>query len=407
MYKMKNWKKAMAAAVCMACLLTTGIDAGATATKTTDTSGTDTKVDEEAQTPKSADNSLKSLKLSEGTLSPAFVYNNVKYSATVGADTNSIDVDAVVSDSSATIQSITGNTDLKEGQNVIKIVVAAENGNLATYTINVTKSSAAADTDAAAPAQDQSDANTPDETTPDTTSQDTEASDTPQAAGTEVAANVTPEESTEEDTSDVTASDEYQFLQKSYAELNDKYTALKNKDTKLIAGLIIALAICLIVVINLLIRGRRDEDEIFEDEDDFEEDSRRSFRHTKHETEEPEDEEDFLDEPDEVDEEPVTVKKKKTKEEKKKPLPQEEDEDDTFFDDDEEEFMDFEEEPTLRKKKKEKKTKKKRFGRKEDIFDDNDDFYDEEEKLVDEGTTIDDVDSSVSEDIEIMDLNDL
>ena len=406
MYKMKNWKKAMAAAVCMACLLTTGIDAGATATKTTDTTGADTKVEEEAQTPKSADNSLKSLKLSEGTLSPAFVYNNVKYSATVGADTNSIDVDAVVSDSSATIQSITGNTDLKEGQNVIKIVVAAENGNLATYTINVTKSSAAVDTDAAAPAQDQSDAAAPDAETPDTTPQDTEASDTQQAGNTEAAANVTPEGNTEEDTSDVTASDEYQFLQKSYLELNDKYTALKNKDTKLIAGLIIALAICLIVIINLLIRGRRDEDEIFDDEDDFEEDNHKSSRHAKHEAEENDD-----DMPDEVEkefeEEPVIVKKKKTKEEKKKPVPQEEDEDDTFFDDDEEEFMDFEEEPTLRKKKKAKKSKKKRFGKKEDIFDDNDDFYDEEEKLVDEGTTIDDVDSSVSEDIEIMDLNDL
>ena len=92
----------------------------------------------------SAYNSLASLKLSEGTLSPSFVYNVVDYTATVSADTSSVEVTAATSNAAASIQSGTGTVSLKEGANTVKIVVAAENGNLATYTITITRGASGA-----------------------------------------------------------------------------------------------------------------------------------------------------------------------------------------------------------------------------------------------------------------------
>ncbi len=94
-------------------------------------------------TTKSADNSLKSLTISPGTLSPKFKYSTTNYTATVGADVTSVAVDAQVSNSKATVESVTGNNNLQMGENTIKIVVKAENGTIATYKIVVTRSGAA------------------------------------------------------------------------------------------------------------------------------------------------------------------------------------------------------------------------------------------------------------------------
>lgn len=88
----------------------------------------------------SGDNSLSSLKLSAGTLSPAFKGSVTSYTATVGSDVNDITVTPVTSNSKATVESITGNTGLKDGENVISVTVKAENGTKATYKITVTKS---------------------------------------------------------------------------------------------------------------------------------------------------------------------------------------------------------------------------------------------------------------------------
>ncbi len=93
----------------------------------------------------SSDNSLKSLSLSSGSLSPAFKYNTTKYTASVDADVTSITVDAQPSNEKATIQSITGNENIVEGQNTIKVVVKAENGVTATYSIVVTKGAGASE----------------------------------------------------------------------------------------------------------------------------------------------------------------------------------------------------------------------------------------------------------------------
>ena len=96
---------------------------------------------DDPETPKSSDNSLSSLKLSHGTLSPSFKYNVTKYTATVGYNVTSVVVSAKTSNSKAVIESVTGNgtVALEVGENVIKIVVKAENGVKATYTITVTR----------------------------------------------------------------------------------------------------------------------------------------------------------------------------------------------------------------------------------------------------------------------------
>lgn len=88
---------------------------------------------------KSADNSLSSLTLSEGKLSPDFKYNVVNYTATVDYSVTSVVVSAKVSNEKATIESVTGGNNLKVGDNRIQIVVKAENGVTATYTITVTR----------------------------------------------------------------------------------------------------------------------------------------------------------------------------------------------------------------------------------------------------------------------------
>lgn len=131
--------------------------------------GDDTSDDEddEDNAPKSADNSLSTLKLSAGTLSPSFKYNVTKYTATVGYDVENLVVSATPSNGKATIESVTGNGNVKlnVGENTIEIVVQAENGVKATYTIVVTRQEEGEDTPES----------------PDDESSETESQDTPEA----------------------------------------------------------------------------------------------------------------------------------------------------------------------------------------------------------------------------------
>ena len=95
--------------------------------------------DGEDNTHKSADNSLASLTLSSGTLSPAFKYNVTNYTAEVANDVTSVVVSAKPSNANATVESVNGGENLAVGANKIQIVVKAENGVTATYTITVTR----------------------------------------------------------------------------------------------------------------------------------------------------------------------------------------------------------------------------------------------------------------------------
>ena len=89
---------------------------------------------------KSSDNSLSSITLSKGKLSPKFKYSVTKYTATVDYSVKSIVVEAKTSHAKAKIVSGVGSAvNLKVGENTIKIVVEAEDGKKATYTIVVTR----------------------------------------------------------------------------------------------------------------------------------------------------------------------------------------------------------------------------------------------------------------------------
>lgn len=91
------------------------------------------------QTRELSDNAnLKSLTVDVEGLTPDFNKNVTDYYLVVGLEVESIKVEAVVDDNNATYY-VEGNEEIKEGQNTIKVVVTAENGNTKTYTINVTK----------------------------------------------------------------------------------------------------------------------------------------------------------------------------------------------------------------------------------------------------------------------------
>lgn len=87
---------------------------------------------------KSTDATLKSLRLSVAGMSPTFNKNTTSYNLNVDTSVTSVTVTASVNNSEARYY-VTGNTNLKEGTNTVRVVVTAEAGNTKTYTITVTK----------------------------------------------------------------------------------------------------------------------------------------------------------------------------------------------------------------------------------------------------------------------------
>lgn len=79
---------------------------------------------------------LRSLDLSEGSLSPSFDYRTMSYSAAVPYETSSVTVSAEAASKNAVVNGA-GEIALKEGSNLIKVVVTAENGSKKTYQITV------------------------------------------------------------------------------------------------------------------------------------------------------------------------------------------------------------------------------------------------------------------------------
>lgn len=90
-------------------------------------------------TTKSSNANLKNMILSVEGLSPAFAKNITSYSVNVGENVDTIKVNATVEHSRASY-SVSGNTNLKAGENVINVKVTAEDGTVKTYKINVLKS---------------------------------------------------------------------------------------------------------------------------------------------------------------------------------------------------------------------------------------------------------------------------
>lgn len=108
--------------------------------------GSGTSVTVKAPGNYSKDNSLKSLKVSPGTLSPAFKYSTTRYTVKVPNNTTKLVVDAQVSNEKAKIVEVTGHESLSVGNNEVKIVVEAESGDRAIYTLVVTRESSASTT---------------------------------------------------------------------------------------------------------------------------------------------------------------------------------------------------------------------------------------------------------------------
>lgn len=98
-----------------------------------------TKRDEEPVKPQlNSDATLKSLDVSGYTLSPRFDGNTTSYTMTVKNNINSLNVNATPNDPKAKV-TVTGNSGWKEGNNVIRITVTAENGSEKVYIVNVNK----------------------------------------------------------------------------------------------------------------------------------------------------------------------------------------------------------------------------------------------------------------------------
>lgn len=87
---------------------------------------------------KSDDKSLKSLSIEGVELSPEFDPETTDYSAIVDNSVEKIEIQAEVNDENAK-KEITGNEGLKEGENLVKITVTAEDETARIYTINVTR----------------------------------------------------------------------------------------------------------------------------------------------------------------------------------------------------------------------------------------------------------------------------
>lgn len=90
---------------------------------------------------KANNSALKELNLLQGTLTPEFSKDVKEYTTQVGTDVSELKIDAVSEDEKAKVE-ITGNTDLKDGENKVTITVTAEDGTTTTYTITVNKTDA-------------------------------------------------------------------------------------------------------------------------------------------------------------------------------------------------------------------------------------------------------------------------
>ena len=202
-----------------------------------------------AQTTLSADNSLEVLSLSAGTLSPDFTGKTVQYTATVPNDVTSVTVTATPVNEFATVQSITGNDNLQVGTNTIKVVVKAQNGALAQYTITLTREDGqTADGTVDQPA---------DGTDSQTTDQPADGTDG-QAA----------DQNTEFETEEAEDVSNMEYLQQEYNDLSEQYAKEKSFSRNMMGIMAFVIAVLVVIIINLLLRGRKSDD-WDEEEDDW------------------------------------------------------------------------------------------------------------------------------------------
>lgn len=115
-----------------------GTSGGKSSTGNTSTKSNTNTTNSEEKTVKSTDNSLSALTVAEGTISPEFSKDVKEYTVNVPYNTDTANITATPTDGKATV-AITGNTELKEGENTATITVTAEDGTTTNYTIKITK----------------------------------------------------------------------------------------------------------------------------------------------------------------------------------------------------------------------------------------------------------------------------
>ncbi len=103
----------------------------------TATGGVTVSISEPVQIIYSSDNNLTSLNVENYELSPEFNKNTLEYSVITAPGTTSVSIKAKASHSKAKISG-TGVIDIVEGDNILPVVVTAENGAKKTYNIKVT-----------------------------------------------------------------------------------------------------------------------------------------------------------------------------------------------------------------------------------------------------------------------------
>ena len=89
-----------------------------------------------AARPKSTNNYLKSLSVTDGTITPEFKKDTLEYTATFEAGTEKVTINAEKEDGYASLSG-TGEKEVVEGDNKFEIVVTSESGSSRTYTLNV------------------------------------------------------------------------------------------------------------------------------------------------------------------------------------------------------------------------------------------------------------------------------
>lgn len=96
--------------------------------------------EEVSQTTEKVEEGLSELKVEDLELTPKFTTNVFEYSTKYIGEKTTLDIQAIVTEPTYTAE-IVGNEDIKEGENVVTILVSDKNGkNIATYQININKS---------------------------------------------------------------------------------------------------------------------------------------------------------------------------------------------------------------------------------------------------------------------------
>ena len=199
----------------------------------------------------------------------------VQYTATVPNDVTSVTVTATPVNEFATVQSITGNDNLQVGTNTIKVVVKAQNGALAQYTITLTREEGqAADGQTTDQPADGTDGQTTDQPSDGQTtdqSADGQTADQPSdGQTTDQPADGTDGQNAETETAEDDDTYNMEYLQQEYNDLSEQYAKEKSFSRNMMGIMAFVIAVLVVIIVNLLLRGsKRDDWDDEEDQDDW------------------------------------------------------------------------------------------------------------------------------------------